>query len=275
MRLVASIATALLLATLTGCASRSDLEHLQSNMDELTTRLLSMEKDISGVKNLTQEEMTRRLSEFQKEMDTVRKGTADLQATLDSARVDMQTLTGKIDDVAIQAKKPAEDISLLKDDTNRRLTAFEERLLKVEKGLEELQKNVTDLKTAATEGNPEALYQKALDTFRSGDTQKARELFSKFLERYPKHDLAANAHYWIGETYYGEKNYDQAILAFQDVIKNFPGKEKAPAAMRKQALAFRALGDTKSARYVLKKLVEEHPLAEEAKTAKEKLKEFK
>ncbi len=274
MRLVASIATALLLITLTGCASRRDMETLQSDMDEVKTRILGMEKDISGVKNLTQEEMTRRLAEFQKEMDSVRKGTADLQATLDSARVDMQSLTGKIDDVAIQAKKPAEDISLLKEDTNRRLTAFEERLLKVEKGLEDLQKNVADLKTAATE-TPEALYQKALDTFRSGDTQKARELFNKFLERYPKHELAANAHYWVGETYYGEKNYDQAILAFQEVIKNYPDKEKAPAAMLKQALAFRALGDTKSARYVLKKLIEEHPVADEVKTAKEKLKEFK
>jgi tol-pal system protein YbgF len=208
-------------------------------------------------------------------LDTVRKGTADLQATLDSARVDMQALTGKVDDVAIQAKKPAEDISLLKEDTDRRLTAFEERLLKVEKGVEELQKNIADIKTTATESTPEALYQKALDTFRAGDTQKARELFSKFLSLYPKHELAANAHYWIGETYYGQKNYDQAILEFQEVIKNFPDKEKAPSAMLKQALAFRALGDTKSARYVLKKLIEEHPLADEAKAAKEKLKEFK
>ncbi len=275
MRLVASVSTALLLVTLTGCASRRDMESLQNDMDEMKTRILSMEKDISGVKSLTQEEMKRSLASFQAEMDGVRKGTADLQATLDSARVDMQALTGKVDDVAVQAKKPAEDIALLKEDTNRRLTSFEERLLKVEKGLEELQKSAADLKTAATEATPEALYQKALDTFRSGDAQKARDLFGKFLERYPRHELTANAHYWIGETYYAEKNYDQAILAFQEVIKNYPGKEKVPAAMLKQALAFRALGDTKSARYVLKKLVEEHPLADEAKTAKEKLKEFK
>jgi tol-pal system protein YbgF len=275
MRLVASISAVLLLTTLTGCATRSDMQNLRGDMDEVKTRILGMEKDISGVKNLTHEEMKRSLAAFQKELDSVRKGTADLQATLDSARVDMQALTGKIDDVAIQAKKPAEDIALLKEDTNRRLTAFEERLLKVEKGFEEILKNVGDLKTTATESTPEALYQKALDTFRAGDTQKARELFTKFLGRYPKHELAANAHYWIGETYYGEKNYDQAILEFQEVIKNFPDKEKAPAAMLKQALAFRTLGDTKSARYVLKKLIEEHPLADEAKTAKEKLKEFK
>jgi tol-pal system protein YbgF len=87
--------------------------------------------------------------------------------------------------------------------------------------------------------------------------------------------LAANAHYWLGETYYSEKKYDQAILEFQEVIKNFPGKEKVPAAMLKQAMAFKEMGDTKSARYLYKKLIEEFPAAAEAKSAKEKLKDLK
>jgi TolA-binding protein len=45
--------------------------------------------------------------------------------------------------------------------------------------------------------------------------------------------------------------------------------------MLKQAMAFKELGDVKSARYVLKKLIEDFPFAEEVKTAKEKLKEYK
>jgi len=101
----------------------------------------------------------------------------------------------------------------------------------------------------------------------------ARETFSKFLEKFPKHDLAANANYWIGETYYGEKNYEQAILSFQEVIKNYPQQPKVPSAMLKQALAFKAIKDTKSANYVLKKLVTGYPKSDEAKKAKELLKQ--
>ena len=45
--------------------------------------------------------------------------------------------------------------------------------------------------------------------------------------------------------------------------------------MLKQAMAFKAIKDTKSAKYVLKKLVESFPKSEEVKKAKELLKEMK
>jgi len=45
--------------------------------------------------------------------------------------------------------------------------------------------------------------------------------------------------------------------------------------MFKQALAFKGLGDTKSARYVLGKLIENFPRSSEAGMAKAKLKEMK
>ena len=59
------------------------------------------------------------------------------------------------------------------------------------------------------------------------------------------------------------------------MIKNYPGKEKVAAAMLKQAMAFNAINDTKSAKYVLKKLLEALPKSEEAKKAKVMLKEIK
>jgi tol-pal system protein YbgF len=114
-----------------------------------------------------------------------------------------------------------------------------------------------------------------METFKAGDMPAAREIFIKFLEQYPQHDLAANAHYWIGETFYSEKSYEPAILAFQDVIKNYPAKDKVPAAMLKQAMAFNAINDTKSAKYVLKKLGEGFPKSDEAIKAKELLKDIK
>ena len=45
--------------------------------------------------------------------------------------------------------------------------------------------------------------------------------------------------------------------------------------MLKQAMAFKAINDSKSARYVLKKLVENHPKSDEVQKAKEMLKELK
>jgi tol-pal system protein YbgF len=256
---------------LAGCASKGDVDVMQHDLDELKTRYFNMEKDFSGLKSETRQGMDVTLKENQKEIESLRKETADLQASLDSAKVDMQVMAGKVDEASLQGKKPVEDISMFKEDLDRRLTALETRV----NSLEDLQKKSSDSAAKQADLSPEAMYQQGLDAQKSGNPQKARELLTKFVEQNPKHELAANAHYWIGETYYTEKIYDQAILEYEKVIKNYPGKEKVPGAMLKQAMAFKGLGDVTSARYVLNKLLESYPHSEEAAMAKAKLKEFK
>ena len=263
-----------------GCAAQKDLETMRRDTDEMKSRIFTMDKGLNEVRGevkeglanslagnrQTLEALQRDMAGYQKEMAAIRKGGADLQAALDSSRVDMQLLTGKVDDVGILAQKPAQDVELLRADLTKRLASIDERLTKLEKSLDEQQKKTTQL-----EQTPDFLYQQAFDTMKGGNVAQARELFGKFLELHPKHRLAANAHYWLGETYYTEKNFEQAILEFQEVIKNFPEKEKVPAAMLKQGMAFTELGDKKSAAYIYKKLVDEFPKSEEAKAAKEKL----
>jgi tol-pal system protein YbgF len=260
---------------LAGCVSKGDFEVMQRDMDELKNRHLALEKDFGGLKSETREGTDKTLREVSKEIESLHKESADLQAALDGAKVDMQVLAGKVDDAAQTAKKPAEDISLLKEDLDRRLTALEGRTGKIEKNLDDVEKKSTEAAAKQVELSPEALYQQGLTTLKGGNSQKARELFTKFVELYPNHELAANAHYWLGETFYTEKSYDQAVLEFEKVIKNYPGKEKVPGAMLKQAMAFKALGDATSAKYVLNKLQESYPRSEEAGLAKAKLKELK
>ena len=265
-----------LLLPLAACASRSDVDSLQRDLDEFKGRLFTVEKGVTTVRTETKEVTEKGVQEVQKELEALRRTTADLQAAMDTSKVDVQALAGKVDDVAQAGKKPVDDLALLKEDTARRLTAVEERLHKLELGVDESLKKLAELaKAKEVPATPEGVYQQGQDAFKNGDTQKARELFTRFLEQYPKHQLAVNARYWLGETYYAEKKFEQAILEYQQVIKDYPGKEKIPAAMLKQALAFQELGDGKSARYILKKLVEDFPLADETALAKEKLKEIK
>jgi len=275
MRISRNGFTALIILLLAGCASRGDVEVMQHDVDELKSRYFNLEKDFGGLKSETREGMDKTLKDYQREIESLRKGAADLQASLDSAKVDMQVMAGKVDDANLQAKRPSEDISLLKEDLDRRLAALEGKIASLEKNSDDLQKKMPESSVKQAELSPDVLYQQGLDLVKGGDTLKGRELLTKFVEKNPNHELAANAHYWIGESHYTEKSYDQAILEFEKVIKNYPGKEKAPAAMLKQAMAFKALGDGKSAKYVFGKLIESFPRSAEAATAKVKLKELK
>ena len=96
-------------------------------------------------------------------------------------------------------------------------------------------------------------------------------MMETFLKRYPKDDLAVNAAYWIGETYYAEKAYEKSILQFEEVIETYGEHPKVASAMLKQALAFEASGDKATAELLLQKLIKRYPLSGEAEKAKKKL----
>src|SRR6185369_9847119 len=261
-----------LLIFIAGCATRGEMSSAFQDIEELKTRLNGAEKNIVTVKSESREIAEKSSRDALKNLETLRKGTADMQANLDAMRIDVQVMAGKVDDIGLAAKKPFDDITLLKEDTAKSVSAMEERLKKLESELAATSEKLSAIsKSLEVPPTAENLYKLAQDALKAGEPGKARDILNKFNESYPEHRLAPNVRYWIGETWYMEKNYEQAILEFQRVIKEYPGKEKVPAAMLKQAMAFKELGDTKSAKFVLKELIEKFPLSEEIPAAKELL----
>ena len=70
------------------------------------------------------------------------------------------------------------------------------------------------------------------------------------------------------------KQYEQAILAYQEVIKKYPKENKVPNAMLRQSVAFLEIKDETSSKLLLKKLIKEYPSSSEAEIAKTKLKQL-
>jgi len=127
----------------------------------------------------------------------------------------------------------------------------------------------------AAEGQPaegdDKSYEQSLQAFKNGDYDGARKGFSDFLQRHPDSKLAGNAQYWLGECYYGAKDYGQAIEAFDRVQRSYPDSAKVPAALLKKGFAYVALNDRGRASSTLKQVVEAYPRSPEATKAKEKL----
>lgn len=261
----------LLTAMLGGCASTGAVEAVRRDVDETKTRIYTIEKDLGSAREGEKN--------FKNDFAALRKTDADLQANLDSFKADLQAMAGKVDDQSVATKKPVEELARYREDSDRRIVALEDRIVKLQVALDELNKHMKELAAGATtvskDASPDALYLKGLETFKAGDMAGARTQLTQFIEKNSTHDLVSNARYWIGETYYGEKNYEQAILEFQEVVKLYPKKEKAPAAMLKQALSFKALKDLKSTQYLLKRLTTDYPKSDEAKKAKVLLKQLK
>jgi tol-pal system protein YbgF len=118
----------------------------------------------------------------------------------------------------------------------------------------------------------EKTFRDALQTYNNGGLDKAAGAFEEFLTKFPQSPLASDAVYWIGEIRMNQGKYEEAVLQFDRVVKEFPGSKKELDAYLKQAQSFEKMGDNKSAKYVYQKIVNEHPHTTQGHLAAGKLK---
>jgi tol-pal system protein YbgF len=118
---------------------------------------------------------------------------------------------------------------------------------------------------------PLALYRTAYDDLRAGRHGVAEREFRDFVRRFPHHDYADNAQYWLGECFYDQKRFDKAAPEFRAVVQRWPTGNKAPDAMLKLGFSLIALGDVDKARATLRELPAAYPRTEAARLASERL----
>ena len=124
---------------------------------------------------------------------------------------------------------------------------------------------------AAPAAEPLALYKNAYDDLRAGRHEAAERGFREFVHRYPHHDYADNAQYWLGECFYDQKRYDKAAPEFRAVLTRWPTGNKAPDAMLKLGFSLLALGDLDKGGKVLREVPATYPRTEAARLASERL----
>jgi tol-pal system protein YbgF len=218
------------------------------------------------------------------DIQSMRKGFADLNADFDRVRADQLAATTRMDDARVEMQR----ITARQDEQDRALQEIRgnaDRMKEIEKRLAALEERVGKLAAAPAavpvpEGprewkSPEEMYEVAVGQVKGGNPKKGRETLTDFAVKYPDHKLIPNALYWKGEAFYAEKDYENAILTFQDVVDKYPRGEKAPDAMYKQGLSFLALKDSKNARILLDLVQKKYPKSKAAEMAKKKLKEIR
>ena len=120
------------------------------------------------------------------------------------------------------------------------------------------------LTAAGTELGPEDAYDAAMNQLKRGQFDAAEADLSNFLQRYPTHNLAGNAQYWLGETYYVRGAYRQAAEAFLVGYTTYSGSSKAPDSLLKLGMTLSALGQRDQACATLGQLRQQFPSASQA-----------
>jgi tol-pal system protein YbgF len=274
-----------------GCATQKDVSLLQRqiwtarrDLDKSKAQMAEMEKKLDE-----------KLAAVDSDRQPLRKNQAELGAQLDRIELELGRLGGQMEEASAMYTRNGERISEIQQNQMESMMEIRknvedlQRALNMMAGALGMQELAVDYKPSSqTEkqaakaspkqtvkaqpaANAQEHYDNALHLFRNGQYDAARDGFESYLQKYPKSSLTDNAQFWLGECYYAQKRYGEAISAYEKTIKEYPKSDKVSSAMLKQGMAFLELGDSTAGKILLKKVVKEYPNSNQAKIARSKL----
>lgn len=263
-----ALAPAALGLCLGGCFYPGDRgKLLETKVDRLAADNAALEQKLNG----TLPKVEEKLGQMTKAMEGLdkasRRSDADIGVQLQKAVEDVQQLRGQVETYLHRIDALEQGLKQLQQDTEKRLAELGQETAKQA----EAQRRAEQLKRP---GTPKELLELAEAKAKAGDLPLARQLYAELLQKWPKHELAADAEFALAEAYHAESKCEDALSHYGTVLKAHPKFSRAPDALLHASECFRKLKMTDASRDALEELVKSHPKSEAAKTAKARLAEL-
>ena len=227
---------------------------IQASTDEARARAAEQDKVTAALA-----EQVKQLQQLQ----TLRRSVLDLNDQIEAQRADNAKLRGAQEQLArdlADAQRRLKDASATLDERLRML---------------EPQKVALDGKEFVVEPEEKRSHDQAMAVLRGGDFDKAAQALAGFLQRFPASGYADSVRFWLGNAYYGQRNYKDAISTFRALITAAPTHPRAPEALLAVANCQIEMKDNKAARRTLDELGKAYPGTDAANAAKERLSSLK
>jgi len=229
-----------------------------------------------------------RVAELQQRVEQLEQENADLRQRFDdSSRVageayvgferlqqEVQVLQGRFDEVTHNNTVSGSQVQSMRRQMAAELNRISRRLEKVEKqlGITYTGGAVGDIDTAMEE---EEQMNKAMALFNQGNLEAAKAQFGEFLLRFKNSTQRDKAQYFLAECYFKQRNWEEAILAFDTLVNNYPQSEFVPGGFLRMGICFYENGQISDARLFFKKVIDTYPNSKEAEIAKKKLRNMR
>ncbi len=119
--------------------------------------------------------------------------------------------------------------------------------------------------------DPTQLYDQATQDLTQRRYPMALTSYRDYLQRFPDSDLADNAQYGAGESFFAQAQFDSALVEYARVGARWGTGDRAPAALYKLGLCQERLGRTGESRKTFEDLVKRFPQSGEAQLARDRI----
>jgi tol-pal system protein YbgF len=243
-----------------GCALKGDVRKVELQVEALRAQ------------------QARAVAEQAAKIDSARALLAAVQQALDAQRAYLVQMRGDVRTDLLAVQQQLVQVQELTGQSQQRLSELRARIE------ERAQQPVPVLDTTGRTGGgppvgpsghpagpgPDQMYDLSLQQFRRGSLATARLGFREFLRVYPTHERAADALFYVGETWAPEVA-DSAAAVYQQVVRTYPNSPRAPSALYILGLLAEQRGDKAAARTYYARVVAGYPRSDEANLARDKL----
>ena len=260
----------LAIALAAGCASSSDLKRVQDQVSELQNELANLKQTSAAKQDVVSvnEKIAQQTEQLLRSNATLVAKVEQMDERIQNAQGTGEQTNYRIDRLAQQMTQAQRDIEDFKSRGAAPLSGAPAPS-PATSGTE-----VTVPAPTTSSVSPMELYQAAYRDYQRGNFDLAIAGFNDFIRQNAKSDLADNAAYWIGESLFSQKKYQDAIAQFDSVVTKYPQSDKVPGALLKKGYAYIALGEKSQGIVQLQYVVHEHPGSQEASLARQKLKQL-
>lgn len=260
-----------LLSPAPAAAQKKEILQLQADMNRLMQTQRELQRTVdekNAVLKTLVEQSLDAINKLNTSLGMLQRSVQDVQANSGS----------RIDTLATQVQALADNL----DEVKSRLGKLNQQMGEAQSVLQSLDAKVAGGIPAqpppgvAPTPPPSAdtLYSNALRDYTGGKYDLARQQFLDYLKYFPENDLASNAQFYLGEIFFAQKQYSEAIGEYDKVLDNYPKSFKLAPARLKKGMALLEMGQRSSALRELREVVRRHPATEEERRARAKLREL-
>ena len=231
---------------LPGCvATKADVRKLQLDMAAMRARQDSLERANARQSRLLQ--------------DSLRASTEI-----------MRTIRGQIANDIKDVKELLLTVQQLLGQNDQRLAQLREQFERQQQ--QAMAPPPTPMSGSSDQANIDRLFQAGKDRLDSGSPATARIAFQQIISDYPRdRERAAEAQFYIAESYYKERNFTQAYKEFDTVAESYPETKRAPGALLRAGVIAEENGDRAKARQYFTKVTVNFKNTDEAREASQNL----
>ena len=248
---------------------KQQLQKLDLQIQQNREDIYAMQKQITEILNLSRLSRTEQ-AKLVSEQKKLPVQYLNILEKFESLSSNLAGLSQKLMEIQRAAAAPSEEES---GEQSAQLLLPPEKAGEItEKTMEETQ--YPPLSILPPNLSAKEVYDMALQDYRKGNFQLAIDGFSIYRDHFSESPLADNAVYWIGECYFSQEKYEEAITQFNDLILNYSQGDKIPAAYLKKGMSLMNQKKNEEALAVFKTLISKFPLEDETAIAQQKIKEL-